>query len=185
MCIFNKLHLHRWRETVFFSCIFSIPKNELQLTHCPTENLHNQSRVIFHLYVRTGLFLLSNFAPLLLNKLFSPFYSAILKPNFHLRFSQTQLLGEIKPLSSHHVLLACKLSFQALELFDGKDGAHALWFLVGPICFVAVWEESSCGVNREKQLKKCNQWKWFLRGRERKYPINYYNSISGVIWSLF
>ena len=95
-----------------------------------------------------------NFAPLLFNKLLSPFYSSILKPNLDLRLRQTQLFREIKPLTTHHVLLARKLSFQALELLDGKDGTHAFWLFDGPVCFFAPCKESSYGASQEKQLNK-------------------------------
>ena len=103
----------------------------------------------FHLQAGARLFLMPHFAPLLFNQLFPPFYSPVLKPDFDLSLRQTKLLGKIKPLPSDHVLLAREFSFQTLELLHGKDGAHALWFLVGPICFVAPGKERSCKDDRK------------------------------------
>ena len=100
--------------------------------------------IVFLLCAYAWLFLVSNFTSLLFNELFPPFYSSILKPDFHLSFRQSQLLGKIKPLSSDHILLACELSFQALQLLHGKDGAHAFRLFDGPICFVPAAEQSSC-----------------------------------------
>ena len=100
--------------------------------------------IVFLLCAYAWLFLVSNFTSLLFNELFPPFYSSILKPDFHLSFRQSQLLGKIEPLPSDHILLACELSFQALQLLHGKNGAHAFRLFDGPICFVAAGEQSSC-----------------------------------------
>ena len=70
--------------------------------------------IVFLLCAYAWFFLVSNFTSLLFNELFPPFYSSILKPDFHLSFRQSQLLGKIEPLPSDHILLACELSFQAL-----------------------------------------------------------------------
>lgn len=98
-----------------------------------------------HVAASVWLLLLPDLIPFLLYELFPPFYSTILKPNFDLSFCQSKLFWQIKPLPSHHVLLACKLSLQALQLLHGKNRAHAFWFLTGPVDFIALWDEISCG----------------------------------------
>ena len=104
---------------------------------------------MFRLYTGFLLTVVSDFVPLLFNQLFPPFYAPVLKPNFDLSFSQSKLLRKIKPLPSNHVLLTRELSFQSLKLLHGKDGAHAFWFVVRPVCFINGGQESSCVHVRE------------------------------------
>lgn len=60
--------------------------------------------------------------------LFSPFNSSVLKPDFHLCFSEIQRSGEIMSLGSDHVLLPVKLFFQSLELFWRENRTNSLRF---------------------------------------------------------
>ena len=51
----------------------------------------------------------------------SPFNSAILEPDFNLRFIETQFGCEIEPLCANNVLLTIKLFFQSFQLISCED----------------------------------------------------------------
>ena len=80
--------------------------------------------------------------------------AAVLEPDFHLRFGEVEVFGELDAVGADHVLALAELDFEPVDLALSEDGSDALWSSVeGRRCFllksgavVVLGEESLLGV---------------------------------------